>query len=348
MATVSLQQRLGKATVVAPSNIAFVKYWGSTDPEAGVPMNASISMTLSRCMAACTLERIPGGDGVEVLLRRDGCLAPAPPGLRDPVRRQVERLCRDAGNGCGYRAALEVGFPVAAGLASSAAIFAAVTLAAHELLDPGADTGRLAEQTRRSGSGSAARSLLGGYVEWRPLGPEERDDGEPRATELRHLAPCGHWTLCDVIAVVDPAPKKVSSREGHRRCFTSPYFQRRLDRIPRRLRAVRTALAARDLSRLGPVLEEEAVDLHLVAMSSRPPVFYWRPGTVEVLDAVRSLREEGVPAYATLDAGPNVHVICEPAHERAVVERLEGMEAVERIIPDRVGPGPSLSPSHLF
>ena len=111
---------------------------------------------------------------------------------------------------------------------------------------------------------------------------------------------------------------------------------------------MRRAIRERDLARLGPVLEEEAVDLHLIAMSSHPPIFYWSPGTLAVLRTVRELRQEGLEAWATMDAGANVHVICDPASAEAVAERLEGLDAVGFVIRDGVGPGPDLAAPPLF
>ena len=83
-------------------------------------------------------------------------------------------------------------------------------------------------------------------------------------------------------------------------------------------------------------------------MSSRPPIFYWRPGTLEVLEAVRRLRADGVGAWATMDAGPNVHVICEPADEEAVAAALTALPPVVSLLRDRVGDGPRACEEHLF
>jgi diphosphomevalonate decarboxylase len=254
-----------------------------------------------------------------------------------------------------FRVATENSFPAEAGLASSASGFAALAVAVAAALgrDPLGDPARgglggaeLSSLARRSGSGSAARSVLGGYVEW-PAAAAGGSDDDPRAAAL---APASHWALADVVAVVESEPKAVSSLDGHRLAPTSPHFERRLAELPRRLAEVRAAIAARDLARLGPVLEEEAVELHLIAMSSRPPVFYWRPGTLAVLAAVRGLRAPGagLAAWATMDAGPNVHVICPAAEAGEVAARLERLPAVRGVIADRAGEGPALHDEHLI
>lgn len=341
----------GALVAEAAANIAFIKYWGARDLERAVPLNRSVSMTLARCRSRCALEPLEGSDDRVLLVGPDGRSAPAQEAFAAPVAAHLERIRRRAGGGPAVRVTAANTFPAAAGLASSASGFAALTLAAARLF--GLDLGRaeLSDLARSSGSGSAARSVFGGYVEWPSSagaspGPGGRGGpgGEARDEEAfvpaGQLAPAEHWALRDVIAIVDSRPKEVSSREGHRRSRTSPYMERRLEELERRVVEATAAVRERDLARLGPVLEEEAVDLHLIAMSSRPPIFYWAPGTLEVLEAVRGLRAEGVPAWSTIDAGPNVHVICEPEAEPRVASRLEELPAVRALIRDGVGAGP--------
>lgn len=357
----------GKATATAPANIAFVKYWGAHDLSSGIPLNSSISMTLSRCVSTCTVEArtgdaaagdVAGGgareesDEVYVVppgdhrpapgeRRAQGDLRPAPDAFARRVLDHLERLRRWAGADCSFRVATRNSFPSGAGLASSASGFAALTLATLGALGVETTEEELSILARRSGSGSAARSVLGGYVEL-PGGPVPDD------VYARQLAGPGHWDLRDVIAIVAAEPKAVSSLEGHARAPSSPYFRERLACLADRLAVVREALARRDFDLLGPAVEEEAVDLHLIAMSSSPPIFYWRPGTLEVLEAVRRLRTEGVRAYFTMDAGPNVHVICPAEAEETVASRLSALGSVREIIRDRVGPGPELIEEHLL
>lgn len=336
----------GKATARAPANIALIKYWGAEEVDEGLPLNRSLSMTLTRCVSLCTVEAHPE-EGEDEVFRVDdrGGLDPADPPFAGPVLRHLERLRRWADRRVRFRAATRTGFPMGAGLASSASGFAALTLAAVRALDRDPDPEELSILARRSGSGSAARSCFGGYVEW-PAGDgdDELDPGAP----ARPVLPRDHWDLRDVIALVDRSPKKVSSREGHRRAETSPHFATRLARLPERLHAVRRALEERDFGALAPLVEAESVELHMIAMTSRPPIFYWSGGSVEVMEAVRTLREEGVRACFTMDAGPNVHVLCPAEDEGAVAERLSALDAVGGLIRDRVGPGPSLVPDHLF
>jgi diphosphomevalonate decarboxylase len=331
-----------KATAVAPANIAFIKYWGARDLDRAVPRNPSISMTLRACHTRCTVEHLPGGSADEVLYGggRERLRDPGP-AFADRVRRHLDGIRAATGAGGAFRVATWNSFPSAAGLASSASGFAALTLAAARAAGADFSHRDLSSLARLSGSGSAARSVLGGYVEW-PAG-----DGED-GCHARPLASHDHWDLRDLIALVEAGPKATSSREGHRRAPTSPYFEARQALLPARLRETREAIAGRDLARLGPVLEEEAIDLHLIAMSSRPPIFYWHAATLGALEAVRRLRDEGAGAWATMDAGPNVHVICEAGSEERVAAALREVPGVREVIRDGVGPGPRFVPEHLF
>jgi len=326
-------------TAEAGSNIAFVKYWGARDLERAIPANPSISMTLDACRSVCSATFRPSDGGAEGGAGADEVLLAEGDRLVDPgaaftrrVLAQLDRLREWAGVRGAFRIATRNTFPAAAGIASSASGFAALTVAAVHALGREVSSSELSALARRSGSGSASRSVWGGFVEW-PVGDEALCAAQP-------IADRDHWALCDLIAVVESGPKEVSSLDGHRRAATSPYFERRLERLPDKLERVRSAIRARDLAALGPVVEEEAIDLHLVAMSSRPPIFYWQPATLALLAVVRELRAAGVGAWATMDAGANVHVLCEPEDEPRVAERLEAEPAVERVLRDRVGGGP--------
>jgi len=331
-----------RITATAPANIAFIKYWGVRDRERVLPINPSISMTLSVCHTRTTVQPLPVGeaDRIVVLDAAGRPLAEDAAFTRGIVE-HLERIRRQAGVETPFRVATANSFPAGAGIASSASGFAALSLAAGTAAGLEITAERLSTLSRLSGSGSSARSALGGFVEW-PAGDEP---GQEHATGL---AAQDHWELCDVVAVVDAGAKSVSSREGHRRAPSSPHFDRRLVELPGRLARVRDAILRRDLATLGPVLEAEAVELHLIAMSADPPIYYWKPPTLTVLRCVRELRDSGRAAWFTMDAGPNVHVICSPEDEPTVAERLSAIPGVVNVIRDRVGSGPALTSEHLF
>lgn len=330
-----------KATVVAPSNIALIKYWGTRDLDRTLPFNPSFSMTLRECATRTTVETVAGAEADEILVQAaDGDLRAAAEAFAAGVVRHLDRLRTWADVGDRFRVATRNSFPMGAGLASSASGFAALALAVVASLEREVSPETASRLARQSGSGSAARSVMGGYVEWPAEGHEEGS--------ARQIFAAEHWDLRDVVAILDTTEKRVSSRAGHKLAETSPYFEQRLQQLPHRLDQVRQATADRDFARLAPLVEEEAIDLHLIAMSSRPPVFYWQPASLAVLELARNLRRQGAEVCATMDAGANVHLLCTSSAEVRVVEALHEMPEVQDVIRDGVGEGPRVDDQHLF
>jgi diphosphomevalonate decarboxylase len=328
------------ATAVAPANIAFVKYWGVRDSERTLPFNGSISMNLDACLTTTTVAFDPALEHDAVTLTLYG-QAPQRAGGRalERVVAHLDRLRALAGVGLRARVESANNFPSDAGIASSAAAFAALTLAGAAALGLSLDERQLALLARRSGSGSACRSIPAGYVEW--FVPDAAYDpvAWDQASYAASLAPPEHWGLADVVAVVDAGAKKIGSAENHRLASTSAYFATRLAELPARLEATRAAIAARDLEALGEAIEADAVSMHAVCMTSRPPSFYWSGATMEVIHAVRGWRAVGLQAYFTIDAGPNVHVICAAEDRAEIARRLEALPGVLFTIGNGVGLG---------
>ena len=333
-----------KASVEAPSNIAFVKYWGARDLERAIPNAPSISMTLASCRSLCTADFHDGESGSDEvwLVEEDGTRHRPDAKFIERAVRHLSQLRTLLGKQGRFVVGTRNTFPSAAGIASSASGFAALTVACLRALGSDAsDPRELSSLARLSGSGSAARSVLGGYVEW-PRGDSDQD------CYAFAIAPASHWDLRDLVVVVESEAKKVPSRDGHALAATSPHYAHRLELLPQRLAITREAIRDRDLARLGPVIEEEGIELHLIAMSSRPPVYYWSASTIDVLARVRELRAAGISAWSTMDAGANVHVICEGRDEPAVAGALEGVAGVKRLIRDGVGAGPKVLSEHLL
>ena len=222
-------------------------------------------------------------------------------------------------------------FPTASGIASSAAAFSALAMAASTaagLTLSKRELSRLA----RLGSGSACRSIFDGFVYWKG----GKDD---RTSYAYQLAPVTHWDLWDIVAVVAKESKKASSTQGHSVATSSPYFRQRQRGLPLRIKQMKEAMLKKDFPKFGRLLEEEAVDLHVMAMTSRPPIFYWNSGTMEVMKKIREWREEGKEAYFTMDAGANVHVICRAKDEAEINQRLGRIAGIESTIVNKPGRG---------
>jgi diphosphomevalonate decarboxylase len=223
-------------------------------------------------------------------------------------------------------------FPSGAGLASSASGFAALALAASAaagLQLSEAELSRLA----RLGSGSACRSVPGGFVEW-VLGEDDR------SSYAHSIAPADHWDLRDVVALIDVEHKAVGSTEGHAVADTSPLQAARVATAPDRLVQARSAVLARDFAALAGVVELDSLMMHAVMITSSPVLMYWQPATIAVMHAVRQWRANGLAACATIDAGPNVHVICTAEAADEVALRLRVVPGVRQVLTARVG-GPA-------
>ena len=367
-ATGSLSER--KASCRAGSNIAFIKYWGVVDgtiaaasgqqpvaiDDLNIPLNNSISMTLADAHTTTTVAWDNSANLPTDRISIDGVQLECAPAGR--IVAHLDRLRALAGVSDKARVVSNNNFPMASGIASSASGFAALTVAASAALGLQLDATQLSAVARQ-GSGSASRSLFGGFVEWKRGWGEETGEEESLLSSHAALLDSrsvahqmhdeGHWALQDIIAIVSAGAKRVSSSSGHRLAATSPFNVARTQRVGGWLATVRRAIAERDLSLLGPVLEADALAMHGVMMTSAPSLLYWQPGTLEVLHAVRAWREQdGVPVYFTIDAGPNVHLICEAETAAEVERRLRGLAAVRRVLASGLGTGPQLLDGHLF
>jgi diphosphomevalonate decarboxylase len=319
-----------------------VKYWGQRDAALHIPVNGSISMNLSGALTRTTVTFRDDLRADAVVL--NGSPADAITGHR--VSAHLDRVRAMAGLSDRARVISANSYPMAAGVASSAAAFAALTLAATAAA--GLDLSeRALSMLARKGSGSACRSIPDGFVEW----ARGEDDASSWAYSL---ASRDHWRLCVITVSPTQTLKVVPSLVGHRAALTSPFHSRRCDTAERRLAIVRQAIADRDLEALGMTAEREAASLHAVAMTStvadRPTlsgIYYMTSLTMQLVHAVQDWRAAGLAVYFTLDAGPAVHLICEESSERLVLDALGDigdLGQVQRLI-SYPGAGARLEPS---
>jgi diphosphomevalonate decarboxylase len=325
---------LSAATYEAPPNIALVKYWGVRDPERMLPFNSSLSVTLERFRSRTSVRFDPSLTEDRVVLNG----APASAGPREGVVRFLDRVRALAGMTAGADVRSSNNFPTASGLASSASGFAALAGAATAAAGL-RFSGRALSRLARYGSGSAARSIFGGFVEWRA---GTRPDGAD--CYARPLFGPGHWpALVDLVVLVERAPtKEVRSKDAMQLTVrTSPEYARRLSELPARLRAIRRAIAVRDPGRLFPVVMEECDSFRAVCETTRPSLDYLTATSRAVLAEVRTLnREAGSPIAAyTHDAGAHVHVFTLARHAAKVRARVGRLPGVQRTLLVRPGPG---------
>jgi len=322
----------GSATAIAHPNIALIKYWGKRDERLILPRVDSLSMTLDVFPTTTRVRLAPEAEHDEVTLN-------GVPVEGEALRRVVAflELVRDRA-GLPQRAVVDTEntVPTGAGLASSASGFAALAVAAAAAYGLDLDDTALSRLARR-GSGSASRSIFGGFAVWHA----GRHTGTATDADLSSYAepvPAGELDPALVIAVVHAGPKAVSSREAMRRTVdTSPLYEPWAASSKDDLADMRAALRRGDLDAVGEIAERNALGMHATMLAARPAVRYLSPATLTVLDRVLQLRRDGVPAYATMDAGPNVKVLC----HRADADRVAG--AVRDAVPQAsvlvAGPG---------
>jgi diphosphomevalonate decarboxylase len=311
-----------------------VKYWGVRDAERVLPYNSSISVTLGGMRSRTRVRFDPSLRDDRVLLNR----AEASGGPRAAVVRMLDRVRERAGLASRADVVSENNFPTASGLASSASGFAALAGAASAaagLRLSDRELSRLA----RLGSGSASRSVFGGFVLWRA---GVRADGED--CYARTLYEARHWpSLVDVVALVENAPvKAVRSAEAMQSTVrTSPDYPGRLEALPGRIDRIVRAIGSRDPERLFPLVMEECDSFRDVCETTRPPLDYLTAASRAVLAEVRALNREAGRAIAayTHDAGAHVHVFTLERHRALVRRRLARIPGVERTLLVRPGPG---------
>jgi len=324
-----------KATAIAPANIAFIKYWGRKDDKLRLPVNNSLAMNLSNVFTVTTIEfsKDLKQDQIEMIGEK----------LDDESRQRIVdhlgRIRNLAKIRNHARVVTKNNFPKSTGIASSASGFAALTLAATTAAGLKL-TSRQLSILARQGSGSACRSLPDGFVEWRA--------GNSNETSYAYcLYPPNWWRIADVIAIIGEAPKKVSSSEGHVLTESSPFFKPRTEGMKRKIKGIKNALRKKNFEKFGRIMEEEAINMHAVMMTSKPPLFYWLPKTIQIILAVQDWRDIGIPVYFTIDAGPNVHLICQERDENKVSQKLKGL-GVKWVIINHPARGARIISEHLI
>ncbi len=330
-----------RATIEATPNIAFVKYWGKRDDKRFLPQNSSISATMDHTLTTRTT--VVFGDFATDKVWLGGKQADDKT-LRT-AQTVLELVRQKAGTNQKAHVASVNDFPTAAGFASSAAGMAALTVAACKALGLGLSA---KEQSiiARQGSGSATRSIQGGFVEW--LSGHKPDGSDSYGQQLFDE---NHWpTLRNVVAICAPEKKKVSSRAGMKQTVqTSELYAKRLHDLDHTLRIVRNAIAKRD----GPVLYEaimrESLNMHAVMLDTWPPIAYLNDTSRRIIHAVVDYNGDA-PAKAgfTFDAGPNAHVFCEKQNVQEVETMLAEIDGVQSILTAGIGAGPRESKEHLL
>lgn len=312
--------------VRAHTNIALIKYWGKENEALIIPKNNSLSLTLDAFYTDTKVNFDPSLKEDELILdgekQASGVLNKVVT-ILDLIREQAGITDRAHVESINY-------VPTAAGLASSASGLAALAGAANEAaglnLSP-KDLSRLA----RRGSGSASRSIFGGFVEWEKGTTDEDSFASP--------VDDANWDIGMLFIIVKQAQKDVSSRDGMRRTVeTSPFYDGWLATLDQDLADMKEAIEEQNIEKVGSIAERNALKMHATTLGANPPFTYWTADSMLAMDAVRTLRKQGYTVYFTMDAGPNVKVICRQSQMKEIKLKLAEYFDEEQIISAKPGP----------
>jgi diphosphomevalonate decarboxylase len=322
-------------TARACANIALVKYWGKRNAELNLPAAGSLSLTLDALVTETTVRFDPQLANDELVLDRAPADASRVTPFLDLIRKKA-KLQAPA------HVVSENRFPTASGLASSASGYAALALAASRAAGITLDARELSLLARQ-GSGSAARSIYGGFA--RMHAGTAADGSDAFATPLP--SPLVDRVRMVIAIVGGGVPKTHGSRDAMEHCAaTSPLYRGWLACVPGDLETAEAALALGDLQKLGEVAEANALAMHASAIAARPAIIYWQPTTLAVLAAVRELRGRGIGAWATMDAGPHVKVLTSADDAAAVDAAVRSVAGVTSTMISAAGNAATVLPDH--
>lgn len=310
----------------AHTNIALIKYWGKRDKELFLPMNSSLSLTLDAFYTDTKVvfdEQLVADEFVlNGVLQSEKEIS--------KISRFLD-LFREYINESRYARVESLNFvPTAAGLASSASAFAALALATATALNLDLTREELSTFARR-GSGSSTRSLFGGFVEW-DMGTGSEDSAARPIDDA-------DWDIGMLVLAVDTGQKKIASREGmDHTVATSPFYSAWVETAKTDLEAMKVAIVERDFDKVGRLTEHNGMKMHATTLSANPPFTYWLADSLRAQEAVRQVREEkGLSAYMTMDAGPNVKVLCRASQMEELAVALGQYFPADKMITSRPG-----------
>lgn len=317
-----------KYTVRANSNIALVKYWGKKDSKLKTPLNNSISLTLDSLHTTTSIE-ISDRDQVffsdhELTNNEKEKIISLVDIVRNDFSIDKKVLINTKNN-----------FPTASGLASSASGFAALAYAIDKVFELNLTDIEISKYSRL-GSGSACRSIYGGFSEW--LKGEKTDGSDSYAVQIREQ---NHWDISMLVVIVDDNKKDKGSTEGMDLTVkTCPFYPAWLETIDYDLNEVRKGIINKDLEKTGLIMEHNCLKMHATMMTTIPSVIYWKPSTLEIIQKVKELREMNINCYFTIDAGSNIKILCENYHVNQIKNYLKDSKGIKNIIWCKAGSAP--------
>lgn len=318
----------GKAR--AYTNIALIKYWGKADEKLIIPMNNSLSVSLDKFYTETKVTFDSDYPADQLILNGKE----ANEKETKKIQSYMDIVREIANTDLHARIDSQNFVPTAAGLASSASAYAALAAACNEALQLELSDKDLSRLARR-GSGSASRSIFGGFAEW--------EKGHDDETSYAHPIDADHWEdeLSMIFVVINNQSKKVSSRSGMSLTRdTSRFYQYWLDHVDEDIKEAKQAIEAKDFKQLGEVIEANGLRMHATNLGSQPPFTYLVQESYDAMAIVHECRKMGVPCYFTMDAGPNVKVLVEKKNKQLVIDQfLKHFEASQIIASDIIATG---------
>ncbi|MEK7096813.1 MAG: diphosphomevalonate decarboxylase [Patescibacteria group bacterium] len=318
-----------KATAIAPSNIAFIKYWGKKDEDLKIPENGSISMNLSNLITTTTVE-------FDSKYKKDLISINSKSNEQEENRiiKHLNLIRKKANIKLRAKVVSSNNFPDGTGLSSSASGFAALTVAGARAAGLNLEESELSILARQ-GSGSACRSIPNGFVEWVGEG-------------AKSLYPPKYWNIVDVVAIISQDKKDISSTDGQKLAQTSPFFETRLNNIGEKIKRFKKTLETKNFTEFGEIIEGEALELHAIMLTSTPSLIYWQPETIKLMKLAKKWRSEGLEVYFTVNTGQDIHLIIEEKNSKALVKKLKDIKEVKKMIINQPAIGARLVNKHLF
>lgn len=294
---------MNKVTAVAPINIALIKYWGKQDVTKVIPYTDSISLTLDALYTTTTIMK--HDDAFTFILNGEQA------GKKETARvYQFLSLFPGFQNGKNILVESFNSGPTAAGLASSASGFAALSLAANTFFKTNYSIEELANITKL-GSGSACRSLLGGFVHWN------------RNESIKEI-PYAMEDLRMIFVIIEDNQKDISSKEAMQRTVeTSSLYPAWVQRQNEATKEMLQAIKEDNFQKIGELTEESALGMHATMLASNPPILYMQSKSILIYSLLKELRHKNIAAYATMDAGPNVKILTKKQNVNSVIEKLK-------------------------
>ncbi|MBI2133446.1 diphosphomevalonate decarboxylase [Candidatus Woesearchaeota archaeon] len=326
-----------RATSTATPNIAIMKYWGKRNDALKLPLNDSISITLDSTFSSKTTVDFSEH------YKEDSLVIDGVPASDKEMRNAMlvlYYLRKKAGLSCHARIESGNNFPKGAGIASSSSGYAALAVAAAAALNLKLRPDEISIAARL-GSGSACRSVIGGFVQWKKGGKEDGSDSYSEQLADEH-----HWKEFRIVtAITSEEPKIIGSTEGMKRTVdTSKLYGKRLETLPDIIEQSKEAIKRKNHEELFRIAMAESNSLHAVMLDSWPPLIYLNETSRKIISKIHEFnaaKKETAAAYS-FDAGPNCHIFTLAKHEAELIAAIKEISGVSRIHTSVVGKGPEV------